>query len=286
MSAPYTLDRALAFARLRFESRTHVIEEGRRASFADLDEETTRRARELVARGLARGGKVALRLSNSFHHLAAALAVWRAGGVLVPVNPRLTEEEEETICERAGVSLRACLDDGGTLLAEERSGDAPADAELAAIAYTSGTTGLPKGVEITHSNMLWSAAAVVHTRRDRDRAVAAMVSPICHLPVFVSHYLARLLSGGTVVAGAFDADRLFSLLADHGITDLPLVPAMVAPLLDRGSLPSGLGLRKVTVGSALTPMETKLALAERFPQAEIVEAYGQTESTDGLTMTV
>ncbi|MGH7818973.1 MAG: class I adenylate-forming enzyme family protein, partial [Candidatus Binatia bacterium] len=194
-----------------------------------------------------------------------------------------TEAEEETICERAGVTLRAWLANE-VLGTENRPGGAPADVELAAIAFTSGTTGLPKGVEITHANMLWSAAAVMHTRRDTADAVAAMVSPICHLPVLVSHYVARLLSGGTVVAGAFDPDRLAALVERHGITDLPLVPAMIGPLLERRA--SGAKLRKVTVGSALTPMETKRELAERFPQAEIIEAYGQTESTDGLTMTV
>jgi long-chain acyl-CoA synthetase len=101
----------------------------------------------------------------------------------------------------------------------------------------------------------------------------------------VSHYLARLLSGGTVVIASFDVGKLALALGSEGITDLPLVPAMIGPLLGEADLAAPC-LRKVTVGSALTPMETKEQLRERFPGAEIVEAYGQTESTDGLTMTV
>lgn len=287
MNDGYTLERALAWARLRFGERAHIAEAGERRSFVALDRETGRVAEALRAGGLARGDRVALRFANGFAQVAATFGVWRAGGVLVPLNPRLTPAEEDVICERAGVAARCSLGADGTLALEGRPhpGAAP-EPELAAIAFTSGTTGVPKGVEITHANMLWSAAAVMHTRRDAADAVAAVVSPLCHLPVFVSHYLARLLSGGTVVIGAFDPDWLVASLAREGITDLPLVPAMVGPLLEHPRLAGATRLRKVSVGSALTSMEVKRALAERFPQAEILEAYGQTESTDGLTMTV
>jgi acyl-CoA synthetase (AMP-forming)/AMP-acid ligase II len=113
-----------------------------------------------------------------------------------------------------------------------------------------------------------------------------VVSPLCHNPIFVSHYLARLMSGGTVVLGAFDRDRMIWALRDQGVTDLPLVPAMVAPVLESAPPAAIARLVKITVGSALTPMEVKRELADRFPNAEILEAYGQTESTDGVTMTV
>lgn len=286
--ARYGPAEALRVAALRFGERLHVIDGERRASFAELDGEAEMIAARLAARGVGRGSPVALRMRNSFADLGAAFGVWRAGGVLVPVNPRLAPSEEAAVAARAGARLLARVEAGRL---EIDDGPGPRDpraedAALAAIAFTSGTTGAPKGVEITHASLLWSAAAVMHTRRDRPDSVAAVVSPLCHLPVFVSHYLARLLSGGTVVVGAFDVGRLLDALDRHAITDLPLVPAMVAPLLE--AAPAGVGreLVKVSVGSAVTSMETKRALAERFPAAEILEAYGQTESTDGLTMTV
>ncbi|MGH7805454.1 MAG: class I adenylate-forming enzyme family protein, partial [Candidatus Binatia bacterium] len=201
------------------------------------------------------------------------------------LNPRLTESERRVLCERSGARLLAAVDASGELAVEATFPPGAPERELAAIAFTSGTTGVPKGVEITHASLLWSAMAVAKTRGDALDSVAAVVSPLCHLPVFVSHYVARLVSGGTVVLGQFDPDRLVASLAEEGITDLPLVPAMVAPLLER-DVPAGVRLRKVSVGSALTPMEVKEALAARFGGAEIVEAYGQTETTDGVTMTV
>ncbi len=285
MSSGPTADQALEIASLRFGARTHVVERAVRRSFADLHRAADRRAQGLAR--LPRGGRVALEVTNSFDGLAAAFAIWRAGGVLVPLNPKLASPEKAQICELADVAARGTISaDGGELsieVREPRSGTA--DPELAAIAFTSGTTGVPKGVEITHANLLWAAAAVVHTRRDRSDSVAAVVSPLCHLPIFVSHYLARLLSGGTVVIGAFEAGRLAAALGEEGITDLQLVPAKIEPLLGESGI-SAPRLRKVTVGSTLTPMETKARLRDRFPEAEIIEAYGQTESTDGLTMTV
>jgi acyl-CoA synthetase (AMP-forming)/AMP-acid ligase II len=279
-------DEALTIAQLRFGNRSHVIEGGIRRGFADLDAEASRVAALLAGLHVAPGARIALRVDNSFASLGAIFGIWRSGAALVPLNPRFTAHEIETICEVSGARALCTFAPGGLEVAERPAPDESPDAELAAVAFTSGTTGTPKGVEITHANLLWSAAAVMHTRGDWLDSVAAVVSPICHLPVFVSHYLARLLSGGTVVIGSFDAAALGATLREYRVTDLPLVPAMVKPLLDDPTIGAQTAVRKVTVGSALTPMETKRSLEERFAGASIVEAYGQTESTDGLTMTV
>jgi acyl-CoA synthetase (AMP-forming)/AMP-acid ligase II len=93
------------------------------------------------------------------------------------------------------------------------------------------------------------------------------------------------VSGGTVLLGGFAAEEVVRLIRAHGVTDLPLVPAMIGPLLASGDLAGLASLAKVTVGSAVTPMHVKQTLAERFPGAEILEAYGLTECTDGVTMT-
>jgi acyl-CoA synthetase (AMP-forming)/AMP-acid ligase II len=302
----FTLGDCLATARLRGEAWAPIVEEDRRTSVVELDRAASAVAASLAARGIGRGARVALAVRNSAPHLAAMFGVWRAGAALVPLNPRLTSGEVEGLVahsrarallevdERTGahrVSPAAAVEvaplpAAGAGRATAAAADAVGSEDVAVIAYTSGTTGRPKGVVLTHASMLWAAAAVVHTRRDGPRAVAAVVSPLCHNPIFVSHYLARLLSGGTVVLGSFDRDRLARALREHGVTDLPLVPAMVGPLLESIPAEAAGRLAKVTVGSALTPMEVKRELAQRFPGAEILEAYGQTESTDGLTMTV
>jgi fatty-acyl-CoA synthase len=287
----YTLGDALATARLRGRAWAPIVEDGRRTDVVALDAAASEVARELGAHGVGPGARVGLAVENSAPHLAAMFGVWRAGAALVPLNPRLTAGEADALLEhaRAAVRLRVAAASGERTIerlangAPERSAGAD---EVAVIAYTSGTTGRPKGVVLTHANMLWAAAALAKTRRDGERSVAAVVSPLCHNPIFVSHYLARLLTGGTVVLGAFDPERVVRLIRDHGVTDLPLVPAMIGPLLESGALGDTGRVEKVSVGSALTPMEVKHALAERFANAEILEAYGQTESTDGLTLAV
>ena len=289
--AGFDLGGALADARHRGARWSPIVEDGRTTEVAVLDREADAVAAELAAKGVAAGARVGLRMRNTAPHLAAAFGVWRAGAVLVPLSPRLTEPEAEALLAHAAVAATLDVDGGSgarTIAVRARGSAAKAETgsdALAAIAYTSGTTGRPKGVELTHANLLWAAAAVARTRRDGERSVAAAMSPLCHVPVFVSHYLARLLTGGTVILGAFEAERVVRLVREHGVTDLPLVPAMVEPLLDAD--PSGAeSLVKITVGSAHTPMHVKQELAARFPRAEILEAYGQTETTDGLTMTI
>lgn len=293
LTGAFTLGEALAVAALRGPSFAPIIEENRRTSVVTLHERADAVATELGRRGLA-GRRLGLRVQNSAPHIAAMFGVWRAGGVLVPLNPKLTEGEVNGLLQHAGAAALLEVDQNtGELTlslgpeAESAAVEPGAGAEApAVIAYTSGTTGAPKGVVLTHSNMLWAAFAVARTRRDRASGVAAVVSPLCHNPIFVSHYLARLLTGGSVVLGAFEPERVARIVREHGITDLPLVSAMIRPLLAAAGLEGAGSIEKVSVGSALTPMAIKQELAERFGGAEIIEAYGQTESTDGLTMTV
>ena len=291
-AAGWTLGDALTIARRRGPAWAPIVEDDRRTDVVALDAAATRIARDLVASGVGPGARVGLAVENSAPHIAAMFGVWRAGAALVPLNPKLTAGEAEGLLShaRAASTLRVDARTGEHAIAPFAPTSAasrdPGDADVAVIAYTSGTTGRPKGVVLTHANMLWAAAALVKTRRDGERSVAAVVSPLCHNPIFVSHYLARLVSGGTVVLGAFEVERIVRLIRDEGVTDLPLVPAMIGPLLASRGLTDTSRVAKVSVGSALTPMEVKQTLAERFPNADILEAYGQTESTDGLTLTV
>jgi acyl-CoA synthetase (AMP-forming)/AMP-acid ligase II len=164
---------------------------------------------------------------------------------------------------------------------------APRPRDLAVLAYTSGTTGAPKGVMITHAHLLWSALACAGARGDTQDGVGASISPLTHTPVFISHLLCRILTGATtVLLEKFDLETLLDTVVRHGVTDLPLIGGMTFEMVAMGEVPAAVrqAVRKVSVGGAPTPMTTKRALAELFDGAEIIEAYGQTESSDGVTM--
>src|SRR5262249_36734296 len=95
-----------------------------------------------------------------------------------------------------------------------------------------------------------------------------------------------LVGGGAVLVERFDLDAVFACVARHGVTDLPLIGAMVADVVALGNVPDEVrqSVKKVTVGGAPTRMDAKRELRRMFADAEIVEAYGQTESPDGVPM--
>ncbi len=270
----------------------------------------------LAARGVGAGQRIGLMAGNTPALVVASYAVWGLGAATVPIATRATAGETAQIlaharatallCDapRIDVARAAAADAGVPLFAVEadlplrprqaRRGlsrvatpRAPRPGDLAVLAYTSGTTGAPKGVMLPHGNLLWAALACGTARGDTSASVGASLSPLTHTPVFVSHLLCRIVAGATtVLLEKFDLATLFAAAARHAITDLPLIGGMTFDLVAGGAVPEAARrtVRKVSVGGAPTPMATKQALAGLFEGAEIIEAYGQTESTDGVCM--
>jgi fatty-acyl-CoA synthase len=271
----------------------------------------------LARRGLGRGDAIGIMAANEPALVAMLYAVWGLGAIVVPMSTRATAAEvvvqleharvRALLCDpkrvavaraaaaAAGVPLFACepaLPLAPAIVRRTRRRmrgrpAAPRAEAIAAIAYTSGSSGSPKGVCLTHRNFFWATLACAQARSDRPDGVGACLSALTHVPVLVSHLLCRIFLGATaVLLERFDVDAVFAATERWGVTDLPLIGGMVFDVVGRGDIPSAVrrSVQKVSVGGAPTPMDAKRRLAALFEGAEIVEAYGQTESTDGVLM--
>ncbi|WP_433507571.1 class I adenylate-forming enzyme family protein [Pseudonocardia halophobica] len=288
-----------AFARYR--ERT-AVEVGERSwSFADLDRWSAAVAAQLRGRGVGAGDAVALHMTNGVEFVVADVAVARLGAVKVPVNPLLPEatvahilraSQARAVIGATSLGGRADLwvsDDGGDPPGEplagpqaaappERPGVGPGD--RAAIYFTGGTTGLPKGVVHTQAS-----AVAVHYAQIVEAEIAQsdrllLSTPLAHAAGLFAQ--SALIRGATsVIEPGFDAARTLELLRTRGIAWTFLVPTMIYRLLDLATASTvgsagDLELRTVVYGAApIAPSRLAQALDAFGPV--FVQLYGQTE---------
>ncbi|MBI1396354.1 MAG: AMP-binding protein [Betaproteobacteria bacterium] len=295
-----------------FGERPAIVDapSGRTLTYARLRDDVTRLAGALTTRGLRKGDVFAVCSPNVPEYATAFLGVTRAGGTVTTMNPLYTVEEiahqlEETgagflltvpaLAERCveaarGTSVREIFTIGDatgttsfdTLLAE--AGPAPAIAfrpreDLAALPYSSGTSGLPKGVMLTHGNLvaqLCQANAVL-ARSEEDVAIAVL--PFYHIYGMVLILLHGLRNGATLVSmPRFDFVQFLECVQKYRVNNAPLVPPIVLglakhPAVDDYDLSS---LRQIGCGAAPLGAEVERACSERLG-CSVMQGYGMTE---------
>src|SRR3954447_7399143 len=201
---------------------------GERLSYSELWDRSARVAGGLRAQGVARGDRVAIQLPNGVDWCLAFFGALMAGAVVVPVNIRFTEQEIDYVLKDSGSKFG--FEPGGSL----PDGDAFADEDLgpedvAAIFYTSGTTGFPKGAMTSHANFLSNtetARRVVDLPRDGDTRGLVSV-PLFHVTGCNSQLLPGLELGGcTVIMPAFEVQAFLRAIEDERIDLLTSVPAI------------------------------------------------------------
>jgi acyl-CoA synthetase (AMP-forming)/AMP-acid ligase II len=230
-------------------------------------------------RGVRPGDRVMLRLptaeARSFE--VAYFAAHKAGAIVVPVNPRYARREVDHIVENCEPKVIVTEPvDVEALARDARPIQAPIDGtDVADILYTSGTTGLPKGVASTHDNVLVNKAAPF----EREMRLLQSIP----LPTAFGSYGAMLMAlryGLTNIAlPDFDARRFGELIESERPAWLLMVPAHILLLIESGVLGAvdGSSVRMVLYGSAPTPTHAVVALAEAFPRAMLCNGYGLTE---------
>ncbi|MBN8533565.1 MAG: AMP-binding protein [Rhizobiales bacterium] len=284
------------------QDRPALIDGARHWSFRMLAAEVEKLAGAVRARGIERGDRVAILLPKCLEECAAIFAASRADAVFVPINPVLKAQQIRHILIDSGAALLittleqreklgAAIDgiDGLSILDVEDCADdhAPAPVaraigqDLAAILYTSGSTGAPKGVMLSHSNLIAGTRIVRSylsiTAEDRLLSV---------LPFSFDYGLNQLLTvveqGATIALFTFQmGDQIVRALAKHEITGLAGVPTIwailtkAAPSLARTPLPH---LRYITNSGGAVPEATVRRLREILPETQIFLMYGLTEA--------
>ena len=285
---------------------------GRTLGYRQLAEGVERVAAGLAARGFARGDVLALYSPNLPEYALAAYGAMAAGGTVTGANPLLTTEELAgqladaearllvtvppfldralAAADKAGVQEVLVFGeaDGATPFRELLTHASPPaqvaidpDRDSAALPYSSGTTGLAKGVELTHTQLvtnLRQAQAVLGLREDD---VVLAVAPFFHAMGFNILLACSLAAGATVVTmPRFDLEGFLQAIQEHRATFTIVVPPIVLalanhPLVDSYDLSS---LRALGVGAAPLGAEPEQRCAERLG-CMTVQGYGMTETT-------
>ena len=240
--------------------------------------ETGKQQAALAARGFGAGDVLALQAPNSDEWIATAFAALRLGGAVTGVSGLATPPEVERQLIDSGAALIAA---GGALSPAPRPAKVPDGVAL--LPYSSGTSGLPKGVMISHANLVTAVRQVSAGLRLTADDVVLALAPFSHVMGFVITLGSALLAGAPVVpVPRFDPTDFIELLARERVS-IVIVPPPVMPLLARSphDLPD---VELIVCGGAPLGAKLQLAVAERFPHAAVGQGWGLTETTANGTL--
>lgn len=300
--------------------KTGVVCGASRFTYQEFSDRADRLARGLERLGIPRGARVAFLALNCHRLLEAYYGVVQMGGVLLPLNVRLSPAELAFILQDSGAAalfydsefsplveaLRPRL--GGVehfipldatagssycyeqLLAEAGDGPfegaEPSEEDVAEIFYTSGTTGRPKGVMLTHRNLYLHALSGIIALGLRDTDIQLHAIPLFHVNGWGAPQSLTCMGGTHVMMRRFAPDRVLELIRSEGVTCTSFVPTMVHALLNDPAL-SGRSafstLRMVLIGGAAPSVEMVRQVEARFG-CPCYTGYGLTETSPILTI--
>ncbi len=293
-------------------------------TYAQVDEISGRVASALLATGLVRGDKVAVQLPNLPQFLFSYFGLMKAGLVMVPLNPLLRAPEVKYHLEDSDAKVLITFEmfadeafkgasqlEGITTYVVNMPGNdarpegskhfdelyfaddtrdlVPTEGdETAVLLYTSGTTGKPKGAELTHLNLYMNCTIAGELFEFRDDDIGVAVLPLFHVFGLSSVLNVTTRYGGTLVlVPRFELDPVVEAIEKHRCTIFSGVPTMYFGLLNMDTTGKDLSSMRVGVsGGAPIPGETIKAFEEKFPGCVILEGYGLSESTSTTTFNV
>jgi len=299
----------------RLPDKEALICNDQRLTYREIDNYANCFGNALVAAGLQKLDRVAVYLENSVESVISIFGILKAGGIFVLINPQVKARKLEYILNDCQVKfliaqVKLVVNYTGNypnlnslILTDEKPNwegnhleassfwelikHSPSkrpynpciDIDLCSLIYTSGSTGNPKGVMLTHSNMVAAANSISeYLENTREEII------INCLPLSFDYGLYNLLMpfkfGGTVVLEkAFNPFKVINLIKQEKISGLPLIPTTTAMLLKLKNLDNYdlTSLRYITSTGQVLPTKHIVRLSELFPKAKIYSMYGLTE---------
>ena len=293
-------------------------------TYAQVDEISGRVGAALLATGLERGDKVAVQLPNLPQFLFTYFGLMKAGLVMVPLNPllrapevayHLQDSDAKVLITFEMFAEEACKGaqevDGVTTYVVNMPGnderpegskhydelyfaDDPRDIvptegdDTAVLLYTSGTTGKPKGAELTHLNLYMNCTIAGQLFEFQETDIGVAVLPLFHVFGLSSVLNTSVRYGGTIVLiPRFELEPVVEAIEKHRCTIFSGVPTMYFGLLNMDTEGKDLSSLRVGVsGGAAIPGEVIKAFEEKFPGCVVLEGYGLSESTSTTTFNI
>jgi len=271
-----------------------------------------RMATVLHAAGVQRGDRVPVIMPNCPEVLAAFQAVWKLGAAIVPVTPQWGAKEVGHVLDHSDAKLVITSPDLAARMAEARAHaprctqvlviggtDVPGarditaniaaaaphegmvdcgEDELAFLLYTSGTTGHPKGVMLSHKNIIVNHRTVTSMGRLKERSQTVLMLPLSHSFGVLMMNVCYLTGCTATILPRFDAKQVLETIHTRRVTRFPAVPTMLVHLVnfpDRGNYETSC-LESVNSGAAILPNEVRIQF-ERLYGCKVLDGYGLSE---------
>jgi long-chain acyl-CoA synthetase len=285
----------------RFPDKTALVAGPERLSYAELARRAAAFAGSLRKHGLARGERVVIFLHNSPEAIVAVFGTLMAGGVFSVINPGTKADKlayivnhcaakvlvtEPRLAEVAKAARERTPAVAAMLVTPFDYADAPPaeapgiDLDLAMIVYTSGSTGFPKGVTMTHANIVAAATSITTYLESAPSDIVLSVLPLAFDYGLYQAFMCAKVGATLVLEKSFTYPAVvLEKLKSERATGFPLVPTLAAMLLQMKHLEPGMfpDLRYITNTAAALPKAHIERLRGLFPGAKLYSMYGLTE---------